>query len=51
MQIKLVLAEDSAAVRRAVIDVLRGDSRIEVVRQTETFAQTIEVVAALSLTS
>jgi DNA-binding NarL/FixJ family response regulator len=47
MQIKLVLAEDSAAVRGAVVDVLKGYSRIEVVGQTETLAQTLEVVAAL----
>ena len=47
MQIKLVLAEDSTAVREAIVDVLKGDSRIEVVGQAETLAQTLEFVATL----
>ena len=48
MQIKLVLAEDSAAVRGAIVDVLKGDSRIEVVGQAETLAQMLEFVATLT---
>ena len=47
MQIRLVLAEDSAVIRRAVIDVLKGDSRIEVVGQAERFAQALDFVRVL----
>jgi two-component system response regulator DevR len=42
-----VLAEDSAAVRGAIVGVLKGDSRIEVVGQAETLAQMLEFVATL----
>jgi two-component system response regulator NreC len=45
MPIKVLVADDSAIVRQEIVRLLRGDSGIEVVGESETFAQTLEAVA------
>jgi chemotaxis response regulator CheB len=47
MTIRVLLADDSEIMRKAIADLLKGDPEIEVVAESVGFAQTIEIAAKL----
>jgi DNA-binding NarL/FixJ family response regulator len=47
MTIRVLLADDSEIMRKAIVDLLKGDPGIEVVAESVGFAQTIELAAKL----
>lgn len=47
MPIRLVLADDSDVMRPAIVRVLKEEIRIELVGEATTFAETLQLIAAL----
>jgi two-component system response regulator DesR len=47
MTIKVLLADDSELVRRAIADLLKIDPEIELIAECASFAQTMEIAAKL----
>jgi DNA-binding NarL/FixJ family response regulator len=47
MPIKIVVADDKAAVRLGIIQMLKTDTDLEVAGEATTFAETLELVDSL----